>query len=93
MPTWDAVDVAQQGLQAWLWMALPLLLVALVLGVVVAIVQATTQLHDTALALVPKLLVMAVVLIVLAPWLAERMVDFSRAMLAAPPAYSSSELP
>ncbi len=48
---------------------LPLLLVGLVIGLVVSVFQAVTQIQEQTLAFIPKILGMAVVLVVLGPWM------------------------
>jgi flagellar biosynthetic protein FliQ len=66
----DAVEVA-------LLVAGPLLLAALVVGTLVSLVQAVTQVHEQTLTFLPKLLAMAVVLAVAGGWMLEQTVAYA----------------
>jgi flagellar biosynthetic protein FliQ len=65
----------------------PVLLVALVTGLVVGVVQATTQVNELTLAFVPKIAASALALVVFGPWMLTRLVDYTRALLQSLPAY------
>ncbi|MGN0599174.1 MAG: flagellar biosynthesis protein FliQ [Oscillospiraceae bacterium] len=54
----------------------PLLLVSMVVGLVISILQAATQVHEQTLSFVPKLLVIAVMLLLMAPFMMNAMNDF-----------------
>lgn len=63
----QALDVAREAIWALLWASMPLMLVALGVGLVVSIFQALTQLQEMTLTFVPKILIVFVSLIVLLP--------------------------
>jgi flagellar biosynthetic protein FliQ len=65
----------------------PVLLVALVTGLVVGIVQATTQVHELTLAFIPKIAASTLALVILGPWMLTRLVDYTRTLLQSLPAY------
>lgn len=69
-----------------LWNAMlvagPVLVAALVTGVIISVLQVTTQLQEMTLSYVPKLLVSAVVLMLLGPWMIERITQFAIQMIA-----------
>lgn len=69
------------ALRVALSMAGPLLLTALLIGLVVSIFQAATQINEMTLSFIPKLIGVAAVLIVLGPWLISTMVDYIRSLL------------
>lgn len=54
----------------------PLLLVSMVVGLVISVLQAATQVHEQTLSFVPKLLVIAVMLLLMAPFMMNAMNDF-----------------
>ena len=54
----------------------PLLIVSIVVGLIVAIFQAATQIHEQTLTFVPKLLVIALVLLALGSWMFKVMAEF-----------------
>lgn len=55
----------------------PILIISMVIGLTIAIFQAATQIHEQTLTFVPKLLITAVLLIVLGPWIMEIMSEFT----------------
>lgn len=68
-----------------LFVAGPSLLVALVVGLAVSIVQAVTQIHEMTLTFIPKILAVAVVLVVMLPWTLRKMVDFTVGLISSIP--------
>ncbi len=54
----------------------PMLIISIVLGLVIAILQAATQIHEQTLTFVPKLLAIALILFLTAPWMINLMNDF-----------------
>ena len=64
-----------------LWIVLelsaPMLLISIIIGLVIAILQAATQIHEQTLTFVPKLIAIAVILLLTAPWMMNVMGDFT----------------
>ena len=54
----------------------PLLLISLMIGLIVSVFQAATQIHEQTLTFVPKVLAIAIVLIIAGSWLLTSLVDF-----------------
>lgn len=78
-------DIVHIGLQAMILsakLALPVLLVTLAIGFVISLFQAVTQVQEVTLSFVPKLLGVAVVLLVAGHWMLQESVSFTRAMFA-----------
>lgn len=73
-------NVFQSALAIGLRLAAPILGVAIVVGLVVAIFQAASQIHEQTLSFVPKLVAIALVLVLLGPWMMETLMDFTRNM-------------
>jgi flagellar biosynthetic protein FliQ len=69
-----------------LWVALqvggPILAISLVVGVVVSLIQAVTQVQEQTLTFVPKLAAVAVGMILLGPWMMETMLGFSATLFS-----------
>ncbi|MCX5764011.1 MAG: flagellar biosynthesis protein FliQ [Gemmatimonadetes bacterium] len=63
------VDLARNALLMAVTLAAPMLLVALVVGLLISIVQAVTQIQEQTLAFVPKLLAVAMVFLIGLPWM------------------------
>jgi flagellar biosynthetic protein FliQ len=81
----EVFAMGQNGLYHLLLVAAPLLLVALVVGLVVSIFQAATQINDATLSFVPKIIASVAVLAVAGPWMMTTLVDYLRGILLAIP--------
>jgi len=71
------MELGRQSLQLTVLLAAPILLVSLVVGLLIAMVQAATQINEMTLSFVPKLLVIALVLVWAGPWMLRLMTDFT----------------
>ncbi len=67
---------AQEALLLLLTISLPVLLTVMVVGLVVSIFQAVTQINESTLSFVPKMVAAVVVFAVAGPWMISTMVDF-----------------
>jgi flagellar biosynthetic protein FliQ len=76
----QAVDLVRQSLMLMLMLAAPVLLAAVVIGLIISVFQTVTQLQEQTLTFVPKILGMGVVAILVAPWLAIKILEFSERM-------------
>ncbi len=65
----SVMTLAQQAMEITILVSAPLLLAALVIGLVVSIFQAATQINEMTLSFIPKLLVLFLVLILAGPWM------------------------
>ncbi|MFA7505314.1 MAG: flagellar biosynthesis protein FliQ [Burkholderiaceae bacterium] len=72
------VQVGRHALEVLLIVAAPLLGVALVVGLVVSVLQAITQINENTLSFLPKLLALAATLGIAGPWLIAMLTDFIR---------------
>jgi len=77
-----ATDTVREALMLTLVVGGPILLAGLLVGLFVSIAQAVTQVQDQTLSLVPKIVAMAAALIVLAPWIGTRLIEFTQRMFA-----------
>ena len=76
----EAVDVARNALMQALVIAVPILGAGLLIGLIVSLFQAVTQIQEQTLTFVPKIIVMILVAIMLLGWIAERMIEFATDM-------------
>jgi flagellar biosynthesis protein FliQ len=84
----DAQTVLTLGRDAivmLLTVSLPVLLAVLVVGLVVSIFQAVTQINEATLAFVPKLIAAVVVFAIAGPWMLTTLVDYLRRMIESIP--------
>lgn len=75
----------QQGLYLLLMVAAPVLLTVLVVGLVVSIFQAATQINEATLSFVPKMIAAVAVLTLAGPWMLSTLVEYLQRMLQAIP--------
>lgn len=69
-----------QAVKVGLTIAAPLLLVALLTGLLVSILQASTQINEMTLSFIPKILAIVAVAIALGPWMLSIFLDYTRAL-------------
>jgi len=79
------LTLGRHALEVTILLGAPLLLTALVVGVVVGILQAATQINEMTLSFVPKLLSMLLMLVISGPWLLNVLVDFTRRLFTSIP--------
>lgn len=68
-------------------LAAPLLVSALVVGLVVSIVQAVTQINESTLTFIPKMLTIVIVMIIMAPWMTQMITAYTTELFTALPNY------
>jgi flagellar biosynthetic protein FliQ len=73
----QVLDITREALKITVMLAAPLLIFGLVVGVVTNVFQAVTQITETTLAVVPKILAIFLALVLFAPWMLETLMDFT----------------
>ena len=81
----DVIELGRQGLQVALLVAGPLLLISLVIGLVISLIQVATSIQDVTLTFVPKIVAVAVALLLIGPWMLRTLIDFTRRLLDSVP--------
>jgi flagellar biosynthetic protein FliQ len=76
------LDLLKETLWMTMLISAPLLITGLVVGTLVSLVQTVTQLQESTLTFVPKLLVSGLVLIFMAPWMLQQMLQHTQKMFA-----------
>ncbi len=79
------LTAGRDALVMLLMVSLPVLLTVLVVGLLVSIFQAITQIHETTLSFVPKLIAAVVVFAIAGPWMLSTLVDYIRRTLESIP--------
>jgi flagellar biosynthesis protein FliQ len=74
----SVMSLGYQAIKVALAVAAPLLLTSMFTGLLVSILQATTQINESTLSFIPKILTLVAVLIVLGPWMLETLMDYMR---------------
>ena len=70
------LSISQNALSTAILVSAPLLLTALVIGLVVSILQAATQINEATLSFIPKLLGVFAAMVIAGPWMVSVLVDY-----------------
>ncbi|RBA25791.1 flagellar biosynthesis protein FliQ [Herminiimonas fonticola] len=76
----SVMTMGRHAIEVTLMVAAPMLLIALAIGLVVSIFQAATQINETTLSFIPKLVGIFVALVIAGPWMLTVMLDYMREM-------------
>ncbi|MEW6050490.1 MAG: flagellar biosynthesis protein FliQ [Candidatus Zixiibacteriota bacterium] len=80
------VSIGREALTVTLLVAAPMLLFGLIIGLIISIFQAVTQINEMTLTFVPKILAVSLALLIFLPWMINMVTDFTRHMFALIPA-------
>ncbi|MCI8321966.1 MAG: flagellar biosynthetic protein FliQ [Dorea sp.] len=80
MDTSIVTDVLRDGVGVAIKLAAPMLLLSMLIGVVVALFQAVTQIHEQTIGFILKLIVVIAVLLIGGGWMMETLLDYSRSL-------------
>ncbi len=80
----DAIDLGREAIRACFMVGGPILLASLLIGLLVGVFQAMTQVQDQTVSFVPKLLCLLAVLGLCLPWLTDQMVEYGEQAWAKP---------
>jgi flagellar biosynthetic protein FliQ len=75
------VNVGRQSMEVIMLLAAPILLSSLLVGLIVAMFQAATQINEMTLSFVPKLIVVALVMMAAGPWMLRQIVGFTQRLV------------
>jgi flagellar biosynthetic protein FliQ len=79
------LSIGQRALEMTLMLAAPMLLTGLVIGLLVGIFQAATQINEMTLSFIPKLLGAAAMLVLVGPWMLKELVGYTRMLIESIP--------
>jgi len=80
-------QIARDAIEITLYLALPILGVGLVVGLLVSLFQAVTQIQEATLVFVPKLVVVLLALLYLSPWMMRKMLTYTEQIIVNLPQY------
>ena len=81
----SVMSLGSQAIHVSLLLGAPMLLVALVVGLIISIFQAATQINEATLSFIPKLLAVCAVLVIAGPWMLAQMLDYIRTLFSSSP--------
>ena len=79
------ITLAQQALYVAVLLSAPMLLASLIVGLLVSVLQAATQINEMTLTFIPKMLAMIATLVIAGPWMITFFVDFLRRLYGSIP--------
>ena len=85
----SVMTMGRHAMETTLMVSAPMLLAALVIGLVVSIFQAATQINEATLSFIPKLVGIFIVLVVAGPWMLTIMLDYMREVFSSIPSLVS----
>lgn len=74
----DALSLVYSTMSEIIILSLPLLGIAMLVGLIISIFQATTSIQEQTLTFVPKMLVILLIMVFMGPWYITRMMDFTQ---------------
>lgn len=83
--TQTVMTLGQQALEVMLLIAGPMLVTALLVGLLISVLQAATQVNEMTLSFIPKVLALALVIVVMGPWMLQLMIDYTIRLLQSIP--------
>jgi flagellar biosynthetic protein FliQ len=85
MNSQSVLTIGQQALEMTLMISAPLLLTALLVGLLVSIMQAATQINEMTLSFIPKLIGVFAMLVFAGPWMLQTLVDYLQRLFGSIP--------
>lgn len=81
------MDIGRRALYTLLQLSAPVLIITLVVGLLVSIIQATTQIQEQTMTFIPKILAVIFTLIILGPWMLNIIVGYTTDLLSSLPQF------
>ncbi len=81
------ISLGRDAIWTTVLIASPLLISALVVGLIVSILQAVTQINEATLTFIPKMLTIVIVMVILAPWMTQMITSYTTELFTSLPNY------
>lgn len=79
------MEIGRQAIEVTLLVSAPMLLTALVVGLIISVFQAATSLNEATMQFVPKLVAMFLVLLIAGPWILQYLMDYIQRLFTSIP--------
>lgn len=83
----SVVGIAQEAIRVTILVAMPMLGLALIVGLAVSIFQSVTQIQEMTLTFIPKILAVLLGLLIFSPWMMQLLIDFGHKCITQIPVY------
>jgi flagellar biosynthesis protein FliQ len=84
----SVMTIAHEAMVVALMLAAPLLIVSLVVGLLVSLFQAATSINEATLSFIPKLVAIAITLVIAGPWMLTTLLDYMHRMFTSIPQFA-----
>ncbi|HUO09987.1 MAG TPA: flagellar biosynthesis protein FliQ [Phycisphaerae bacterium] len=74
----QAIDLLKQAMMMALIIVGPILVIGMIIGLFISLLQAVTQIQEQTLSFVPKLFAMAIAVMIVMPWMFQRLIEYTR---------------
>jgi flagellar biosynthetic protein FliQ len=81
------ITLGTEALKVTLMLAGPILATAMIVGIVVSLLQAITQINEATLTFVPKIIAISIVLVIAGPWMLEQITSYTTTLIQSFPDY------
>jgi flagellar biosynthesis protein FliQ len=81
----QAIDLLREAMLMALLIVGPILIIGMVIGLTISLAQAVTQIQEQTLTFVPKLVCMAIAMVIVMPWMFQRLIEYTRMLLGNTP--------
>ena len=78
-------DITNQAIKLILLLSAPMLVGALVMGILISLFQAVTQINEQTLSFIPKIVVIFGAMVLFAPWMSETLINFTKELILSIP--------
>tara|TARA_Y100000385_G_C12649203_1_gene448738 strand:+ start:288 stop:563 length:276 start_codon:yes stop_codon:yes gene_type:complete len=79
------IEITNQAVKVTMMLAAPMLIGALLVGILVSLFQAVTQINEQTLSFVPKILVIVIAMVIASPWMMETLTSFTHELYVSIP--------
>lgn len=81
------VGFGRQAVEVTLMLAMPMLGLGLIVGLLISVFQAVTQIQEMTLTFIPKILAVMTALVIFSPWMLEKIITYTRTLIVNIPTY------
>jgi flagellar biosynthesis protein FliQ len=81
----QAIDMLREAMMVTLVIIGPILVIGMVIGLIISLLQAITQIQEQTLTFVPKIFAMAIAVVLVMPWMFQRLIEYGQHMFGAVP--------
>ena len=74
----QAIDLLRDAIMVTMVIVAPILIIGMFIGLLISLIQAVTQIQEATLSFVPKIFAMAVAIVLVMPWMFQRLLDYTR---------------